>query len=166
MGREYNRGMNETLLDAPVGQPSTTLPDAAIVGDIEQFPRAAISQLTPVWEEAAPGVGRPRVLPALCLWAGLLVCVVRGFTSQLALWRLLHVQGLWHYPRFALSAQALSQRLGQAGTAPLAQRFGQVRAVLAARLHPYSAYTLAPFASEVLALDEPTLDGVARHLPL
>ncbi len=39
------------------------------------------------------GPGRPRVLPAMALWAGLLVCVLRGFGSQLALWRLRRTGG-------------------------------------------------------------------------
>ena len=39
------------------------------------------------------------MLPGLGLWAGLVVCVLRGFTSQLALWRLLSTVGLWRYPR-------------------------------------------------------------------
>ena len=38
-------------------------------------------------------------LPALALWAGLLVCVLRGFASQLDLWRLLTLGQLWDYPR-------------------------------------------------------------------
>ena len=70
--------------------PAAGLPATPVVGEIEACLHTAMAQLPPDAVEAArPGPGRPRILPALCLWAGLLVCVLRGFRRQLALWRLL-----------------------------------------------------------------------------
>ncbi|MGI8550666.1 MAG: IS4 family transposase [Dehalococcoidia bacterium] len=138
-----------------------------VVGEIETFVQTMIEQLAPTWEprEAhGPGSGN-RVLPSLALWAGLLVCVLRGASSRLALWRLLREQGLWQYPRFRIGDQTVYDRLDRAGTGPVQQLFAQIRAVLAQRLTPYADQSLAPFASEVLALDETTLDKVARLLP-
>lgn len=136
------------------------------LGDIEGFLREAISLLTPdMAEPQREGPGRPRILPALCLWAGLLVCVVQGMSSQLALWRLLTAQGLWDYPRFALSDQAIYKRLAAAGTAPLEHLFLQVRDLLRVRLVAYANCKLAPFAREVMALDETTLEQLTKHLP-
>lgn len=142
---------------------STSLPADPVVGDIETFLLQTLADLEPEPQEPKPG--RPRILPALALWAGLLVCVLRGFSSQLALWRLLSQDQLWFYPRFPVSDQAVYKRLAQAGTAPLARLFAQLTAVLADRLAPYAATDLAPFAAEVVALDETTLDPVARKLP-
>ena len=146
--------------------PAAGLPATPVVGEIEACLQTAIAQLPPAAVEAArPGPGRPRILPALCLWAGLLVGVLRGFRSQLALWRLLTGGNFWFYPRFPVTDQAVSARLAQAGTAPLERLFHQISAVLAERLAPYQQTTLAPFATEVLVLDETTLDRVARLLP-
>lgn len=137
-----------------------------LVGDIEQFLRDAIEQLQPdPCELQRAGPGRPRILPALCLWAGLLVVVLQGGGSQLALWRLLTARGLWDYPRFALSDQAIYKRLAAAGTDALERLFAQISALLRARLAPFVRHDLAPWASEVFALDETTLDPVARKLP-
>ena len=134
------------------------------ISDIERFLQEMITSLAP---KAAPrsGPGRPQVLPSLCLWVGLLVCVLRGFSSQLALWRLLTMKGLWEYPRLALSDQAIYKRLAREGCEPLQQLLTQIRQVLSARLAPWMASDLAPFATEVLALDETCLDTVARTLP-
>jgi len=133
---------------------------------VEAFLRDAIEGLAPDPAEAGRrGPGRPRVLPSLCLWGGLLVCVLRGFGSQVAVWRLLSWHGLWEYPRFPLSDQAIYRRLARGGTAPLEALFAQISALLAARLAPYLATDLAPFASQVVAFDETTLDPVARRLP-
>ncbi len=140
--------------------------EASVLDQVEQFLQQAITDLAPDPKEAArTGPGRPRVLPSLCLWGGLLVCVLRGFSSQLDLWRRLTWQGLWEYPRFPLSDQAIYRRLAQAGTAPLEALFGQISALLAARVAPYASTNLAPFASQVVAIDETTLDPVARTLP-
>jgi len=136
------------------------------IGQIETFLQEAIESLEPeLVEGSSDKAGRPRVLPSLCLWSGLLVCVLRGFNSQLALWRLLTVQQLWSYPRFDLSDQAIYKRLGSGGTAVLEQLFEQISALLAERLEPYKETKLAPFASEIMALDGMTLDKIARLLP-
>lgn len=150
---------------APPSLPGEVSPaPASIVGDVEAFLRTLIEQLEP---EADPprGPGRPRILPALGLWAGLLVCVLHGFSSQLALWRLLTSGNLWFFPRFSFSDQAVYKRLAQEGTAPLERLFHQVRTALAERLNGVAQDTLAPFATAVMALDETTLDQVARTLP-
>lgn len=139
-------------------------PGALALADIERFLCEAVEQLAPE-EGGRRGPGRPRVLPALCLWAGLVVCVLHGFSSHLALWRLLSGHGLWRFPRVAVSDQALYHRLARDGTGPLERLFAQVSAVLAERLAPYTATALAPFAAGVYALDETTLDRVARRLP-
>jgi len=138
-------------------------PSAVVVGDIDRFLQEVIAELAPDDAESKPG--RPRILPALALWGGLLVCVLRGFAHQTALWRLLSQHGLWGYPRFPVSDQAVYTRLATGGTMALERLFAQVTTVLAARLAPYAATDLAPFASDVVALDETTLDPVARTLP-
>jgi hypothetical protein len=137
-------------------------PTGCIIGEIEQFLQEAIQAMPP---DEGKGFGRPRILPSMCLWAGLLVCLLRGFTSQLSLWRLLTDKGFWFYPRFPVSDQAVYKRLEQEGTAPLERLFSHIRTVLCERLSPYAFPDLAPFATEVVALDETTLDSIAHALP-
>jgi Transposase DDE domain len=150
-----------------MGSPSVGVSEqSALLDQVEQVVREAVEGLGPDPQEVArTGRGRPRVLPSLCLWAGLLVCVLRGYTRQLALWRLLTWTGLWSYPRVPVSDQAVYRRLEQAGTDVLEALFVPITALLAARLAPYATTDLAPFASQVVAFDETTLDPVARTLP-
>jgi len=131
---------------------------------IEGFLREMVEHLEPL-ESDPTGRGRPRILPALCLWVGVVVCVLRGWSSQLAVWRLLQAKGLWDYPRFPISDQAVYKRLAQGGSRPLEALFEQVSAVLRERLTALVPAPLAAFATEVVVLDETTLDKVARHLP-
>jgi len=134
------------------------------LNQIEEFLRATIEKLEPIQKDPV-GRGRPRILPATCLWSSVIVCVLRGWNSQLAMWRLLTQKGLWDYPRFAISDQAIYNRLEKDGSQPFKRLFEQVSAVLKERLEPYGQ-RLAEFASEVVALDNTTLDKVTRHLPL
>ena len=110
--------------------------------------------------------GRPRILPAYVLWCGLLVCVLRGYRSQLELWRLLREGGFWEYPGTPIDDQTLYKRLAHGGTHVLETLFAQISQVLAERLAPWTDHTLAPFARQVVVLDEMTLDPVARTLPV
>lgn len=131
---------------------------------IEEFLRTTIEKLEPIRTDPV-GRGRPRILPATCLWLGVIVCVLRGWNSQLGIWRLLAQRGLWNYPRFAISDQAVYKRLEKDGSQPFRRLFEQVSVVLKERLLPYRQQ-LAEFASEVVAIDNTTLDKVTRHLPL
>ncbi len=137
---------------------------SASVDMVEAFLRECVPMLT--GESAtAPTRGRPPILPALCLWMGLLVGVLRGFDSVQDLWRLFSLHGLWDWPRLALSDQAIYHRLARDGTVLLERLFEQISGLLAQRLEPFMDQSLAPFASGVYALDDSTLDQVARHLP-
>lgn len=60
-------------------------------------------------EEGHKKAGRPSVLPALALWAGVLVCLLRGWSSQGEIWRLLSLQGVWHFPRYTLTGASESR---------------------------------------------------------
>ena len=68
-------------------------------------------------------------------------------------------------PRFPVTDQAVYKRLHTAGTKPLERLFEQVSSVLAERLQGVVSEKLAPFAKEVVCIDESTLDAMARRLP-
>lgn len=141
--------------------------DPTSLGNVEAFLFDVLSDLE-AEQDTASGRGRPRILPGLCLWAGLLVCVLHGCSSQLAIWRRLTRLGLWHFPRFTLSGQAVYKRLASGGTEELEQLFATISRLLADRLAPWLSQLgppLAPFASAVVAIDETTLDPVVRRLP-
>ncbi len=146
--------------------PFTTPPSAQpapSLAQVEAFLSDLLQRMPP--QPPTPrGPGRPPILPALALWAGLLSCVLHGFTSQLAVWRLLADRQLWYFPRFAVSDQAVYKRLAQ-GRDSLATLFGFVSAALTERLAGRGFPHLASFATGVFALDESSLDQVARHLP-
>lgn len=144
--------------------PATTSDDTDSVGNIEMFLQECLERMEPDHDRKGPG--RPRILPAMALWAGLLVCVLRGFDSQLAVWRLISERGLWFFPRFPVTDQAVYKRLHAAGTEPFERIFEQITSVLAERLRGVALEQLAPFAKDVVCIDASTLDAVARRLPL
>ncbi len=156
----------KTRASTSASSPQPSASKDQVVGELETFFADVISTMPPEPSVRAPG--RPRVLPGLALWAGMLVCVLRGFTGQLAVWRLLTERNLWFFPRFSVCDQAVYERLATGGTGPLEAIFKQVRQALSERLAvvklPQTA-ELAPFAEEVYALDECHLDQVARTLP-
>jgi hypothetical protein len=138
-----------------------------LIGSIEGFLRPVLEGLAAdAALEVPAGRGRPLVLPALALWAGLLVCVARGFNAQLELWRLLSAQGLWDFPRYAVKDDAVYKRLQHLGRETFEQIFGKLTALLAARQPAASPLgAVAAFAKGVYALDGMTLEAVSRRLP-
>lgn len=135
------------------------------VDEVEGFLREVVEAMEPEGPGCGyRGPGKPAVLPSVCLWAGMLVCVLRGFGGQADVWRLLAVKGLWGYPRFPVTDQAVYHRLGRAGPEPLERLFASVTALLRGRLEPYAERALAAFAPAVYAIDETTLDRVTRSL--
>ena len=79
--------------------------DTATIGSIEEFLQQCLEDMEP--DHRLKALAGRRVLPAMALWAGLLVCVLRGFGSQLAVWRLISERGLWFFPRFPVTDQAV-----------------------------------------------------------
>jgi Transposase DDE domain len=158
-------------LPALVAAPSSALaapppPDPQLVDRVEATIGDLIALLVPAAGAAGRNRGRPPILPALLLWSGLVVCVLRRATSQLDLWRLLTAQGLWHFPAVPISDDAVTKRLETGGPAALPSLFADLTALLVDRLTPIAENDLAPFAAEVVAIDETTLDPVARKLPI
>jgi len=152
-------GMRNYSMPAPFA----TLPEEPVVGDVETFLKDLIMQLEPEAPESGAR-GRPRILSNLCLWAGILVCVLRGFSGQREVWRLLAHKGFWHFPRLNISDQAVYKRLDEESFASFERLFWQVSALLRPRLAPYADHTLAPFATGVYSLDASTPDKLARLL--
>jgi len=124
---------------------------------------ALLFDLIPRLSPAPNPRGRPEILPGALLWTGVLVCLLRHTASQQALWRLLHQVGLWAFPRVPVTAEAVRIRLERAGPATMQTLFAEVTAVLADQ-RPVPP-PLATFATGVYAIDESTLDGIARTLP-
>jgi hypothetical protein len=135
--------------------------DKGLSEGIEEFLREAMKDMKP---EPSHKRGQPRILPALALWSGMLVCIARGFSSQLELWRLLSSQGLWDFPRYTITDDAVYKRLKKASQDTLKVVFEQVTNLLQERFRK-PVENLASFATGVYALDEVTLDEVKKRLP-
>ena len=148
----------------PTLVPAVPAAEPPLLDRVEAFLTELAADLEPA-PPGPPGRGRPRILPALALWGGLTVCVLRGWSNQKALWRLLSATGLWHFTPLPVSDEAVYKRLADATPSPMAALFANLTALLVDRLDPHADRTLAPFAAEVFALDQTTLDPVARRLP-
>ena len=118
-----------------------------------------------------PADGRPKEVPDLSLWMAVIMVLLRGLGSQRAIWRLLVSGNLWQEPCYDVSDQAIYNRLDRQGSGPLPAFFARLTQLLLQWLQPtLEVYArrvgeIAPFARDVVALDESTLDAVSRRLP-
>jgi hypothetical protein len=108
--------------------------------------------------------GRPATLSALQLCLAIVLCGLQGFGSQLKLWRLLCLEPIGPFVPVQVVDQAIYNRLERAAGAMQAF-FEQVSGWMGEQLVGLEDRTLAPWATQVLALDESTLDAVGRWLP-
>lgn len=115
-----------------------------------------------VGEQAVSTRGRPARLTEVHLAWALIWCVLMGSTVQLAIWRTIQM-GFARFAPLRLTNQAIYKRLSQRGLHALHRLLPQVSGWLAHSVNPLPE-PLAPFASDVLALDESTLDQVGRWL--
>src|SRR5205807_5173466 len=142
---------------------------ASLVQQVETYVQRCLQGIEAKEERSGAGPdpkgpGRPLELPKVALWSGLLLCVLQGARGLRQVWRSVVLQG------YDICDQTLYDRVEQEGTAWGEAFFAQITTMLAAWLGPLVEqqpwYPLASFASEVLALDETTLDPVARKLPI
>ncbi|MDQ2733305.1 MAG: IS4 family transposase [Armatimonadota bacterium] len=141
---------------------------------IEGALRECLGMLEP--EESARQIipGRPAILPATVLWAGLLVCIIRGFSHQIELWRMLTLGGIWNFPVVDVTPMAIYNRLRLTSSKQMQLLFDQVTEAIQEHfpqsLFPVMAsfrgqtIELASFATSVVAIDQSKLDAVLRKL--
>jgi len=108
--------------------------------------------------------GKPATLTTLHLCLGIVLCGLEGFGSQLKLWRRFCLEPIGPFAPVCVVDQAVYNRLARAAGAMRAF-FEQVSGWMGEQLVGREERTLAPWATQVLALDESTLDAVGRWLP-
>jgi Transposase DDE domain len=113
---------------------------------------------------AVRGRGRPATLTALHLSLAIVLSGLDGFGSQLALWRRICLEPMGPFAPVWVGDQAVYNRLERAAGAMRAF-FEQVSDWMGGQLVGLEERSLAPWATQVLALDESTLDAVGRWLP-
>jgi hypothetical protein len=116
---------------------------------------------TPQSELVVVKRGRPARLSALMLAHGIVWCLLHGWRSQLALWRHL-VLGFGSFVGVQISDQAVYKRLAQDAGMVMQPLCTQVTDWLGTWLAPYEDRSLAPFATNVYALDECSLKARKR----
>ena len=108
--------------------------------------------------------GKPATLSALHLCLGIVLSGLEGFGSQLQLWRRLCLEAIGPFAPVLVSDQAVYNRLGRAAGVMRAF-FEQISAWMSEQVEGLQDRRLAPWASQVLALDESTLDALGRWVP-
>src|SRR3989442_11305316 len=97
--------------------------------------------------------GKPATLTALHLCLGIVLCGLEGFGSQLKLWRRFCLEPIGPLAPGRVVDQAVYNRLARAAGAMRAV-FEQVSGWMGEQLVGLGDRTLAPRATQVLALDE------------
>jgi len=109
--------------------------------------------------------GRPETLTTLHLCLGVVLCGLEGFQSQLKLWRRLCLEPMGPFAPVLVGDQAVYNRLARTGAGAMRAFFEQISSWMSEQVAGWHECSLAPWASQVLALDESTLDAVGRWLP-
>jgi hypothetical protein len=151
-------------VSTPCGTPAS--PPDPLADELESALRTLLADFPEAQPPRPRPPGRPPVIPAAMLWLGFLLCVLRGFAAQRALWRLLAFHGFWGHPPQVVTEQAIYDRLARAPVTALAEVFARVTALVRARGATVNDLPYARFATEVVALDHCTLDALLRKLEL
>jgi hypothetical protein len=107
--------------------------------------------------------GRPALLSLQQLYLALLIGVLRQTPHLSTIWRRLYLEDTGPFAPVHVTYEAVRKRLLSVGTTALQQLFETVSHGLTHFSPPLpSALSLAPFASQVVALDESTFDRLRR----
>lgn len=143
-----------------------TTPGSRALDVIEAQLRDFVLTTLTVPSEKTARRGRPEVLPAMALWGALVIGVLRRDLTQVDLWRRLTDRHWWFEGQLQVAKETVYKRLSVTGPSPVQELFeGMTEHLVAERTAVPGLETIAPWATEVLALDETTLDQVARKRP-
>lgn len=110
------------------------------------------------------GRGRPGEVSWTRLCVGVVLAIIQGWPAQLDLWRWISFERWASFGPVRVTDQAVYNRLARIEK-HIHLLFTQVSARLREQVDCWQDRSLAPFAREVYALDESTLDQVGRWLP-
>lgn len=115
-----------------------------------------------------PARGAPPVVPAVAIWASVLVCILKGCYTQLAVWRQLVEVGLWSFPRFQVTDMAVYKRLERMAPAQMEDFFKLVSTAIRTGFpEPSDTQSDLPsFPTGIFALDGTVLDAMLRKLKM
>jgi Transposase DDE domain len=130
----------------------------------EQQVMRYVTQRSLALQPAGSRRGKPATLTTLHLCLGIVLSGLEGFGSQLKLWRRLCLEPMGPFAPVRVVDQAVYNRLERAAGAMRAF-FEQVSSWMGEQVVGLEERSLAPWACQVLALDESTLDAVGRWLP-
>ncbi len=106
--------------------------------------------------------GHPVTLSHDHLWLAMLTAILRGFTGFASVWRLITWGGVGSFPIVEMTRDGVRKRLLHASLDSLHDLLARVSQALLPWTSPFQDFTLAPFATTILALDQSTLDAVQR----
>jgi Transposase DDE domain len=164
-------GMHDTALtqvQTNTCTPHLTASSPSLAQHIVTFLELVLVQAPHECTEMATAGKRPRGAPAKLpmqqLWLGMLAGTIRQAKHMSSIWRNLCLENTGTFPAVHLTYEAIRKRLLSAGTQPLQQLFASLSVALAswALAQQPSALGVAGFATQVVALDETTLDAVRR----
>jgi hypothetical protein len=135
---------------------------------VEQILTFLQSLLRPPMDEQPPVIGhpsrgRPAILSSDHLWLAMLVAMLRAWTGFACVWRLITWEGIGTFPVLNMTRDGIRKRLLHANMKALQELLTRVSAALLTWTRAYQYQNLAPFATEVFALDQTTLDAVRRQ---
>jgi Transposase DDE domain len=133
---------------------------SALVSWLEEHVRL----LFPASSESEPAKrGKPPTLtlPHLCL--ALFVGVFTSATGFVDIWRWLVVEPLGNFPKLTITDEAVRKAVARWGPQTFANLYTHLCDALPKIKLSESTTTLATFATEIVALDESTLDAVHRN---
>lgn len=139
-------------------------PPACVTQQIIAFLHELLQADAPCQQNSAPRRhrGRPAQLSADHLWLALLMCLLDGMHGFASVWRAICWQGVGHFPILSLTRDGVRKRLLRLGQASLQDLLTRVTLALLRGTQFAANQELVPFAPDILALDESTLDAVHR----
>lgn len=123
---------------------------------------SALTALADDLDAAPAGRGRPPILSDAHLWGCTLLTVLDDYPTQRGIWGEV-TSGERFGPPVEMVGETVRKRLLARQSTPMAGFFTQITALLTQTLAGDA--TLAPFATEVYALDATTLDKIVRSDP-
>lgn len=154
--------MNHTPVVQDCSSQSSTQPLQEQIIVVFQELLSPIASLSPAQTKRKRG--RPLQLPTQQLWLALLIGILQSCGSFRDIWRFLTIEPLGTFPAVHMTYEGVRKRLLSLGCGALQDLYAHLCLVLEQRDRPVhrSALPLASFATEVLALDETSLDALKR----
>lgn len=136
-------------------------PSQESISEIEEFFKTLLRKIKIKELDPQKVIGRPRMVSAMLFWSSVYISIIHGMNWMRSVWQYVTVGGIWKRNKVDVQDEAIYKRMKGNAWQVAKELFYKISDLIG-ELKDIKQKELAPFASNIYAIDDTVLDKLAK----